>query len=145
MCFSHIQVKLTHVIQKCSTGPQIIFFVKIFQVHSVNNMWSKGMLLCILIVYCNAVVNEETSRFLNENGFGNLEPTFLDEEIEVRQIPRMPDNLLDDLQVKLTHVFKYSQMFNMTSDYIFCEVFPSSLSQQYVVKGDATLHSHRLL
>ena len=27
MCFSHIQVKLTHVIQKCSTGPQIIFFV----------------------------------------------------------------------------------------------------------------------
>ena len=41
------------------------------------------MLLCILIVYCNAVVNEETSRFLNENGFGNLEPTFLVEEIEV--------------------------------------------------------------
>ena len=33
MCFSHIQVKLTHVIQKCSTGPQIIFFVKFFQVH----------------------------------------------------------------------------------------------------------------
>ena len=76
MCFSHIQVKLTHVIQKCSTGPQIIFFVKIFQVHSVNNMWSKGMLLCILIVYCNAVVNEETSRFLNENGFGNLNQHF---------------------------------------------------------------------
>ena len=100
MCFSHIQVKLTHVIQKCSTGPQIIFFVKFFQVHSVNNMWSKGMLLCILIVYCNAVVNEETSRFLNENGFGNLEPTFLDEEIEVRQIPRMPDNLLVDLGVR---------------------------------------------
>ena len=88
---SQIEVKLTH-----STGPQIIFFVKFFQVHSVNIMWSKGMLLCILIVYCNAVVNEETSRFLNENGFGNLEPTFLDKEIEVRQIPRMPDNLLVD-------------------------------------------------
>ena len=29
MCFSHIQVKLTHVIQKCSTGPQIIYFVKV--------------------------------------------------------------------------------------------------------------------
>ena len=52
---------------------------------------------------------------------------------------------LSQIQVKLTHVFKYSQMFNMTSDYIFCEVFPSSLSQQYVVKGDATLHSDRLL
>ena len=62
-------------------------------------MWSKGMLLCILIVYCNAVV-EETSRFLNENGFGNLEPTFLVEEIEVRQIPRMPDNLLVALGVR---------------------------------------------
>ena len=92
---SQIEVKLTH-----STGPQIIFFVKFFQVHSVNNMWSKGMLLCILIVYCNAVANEETSRFLKENGFGNLEPTFLVEEIEVRQIPRMPDNLLVALGVR---------------------------------------------
>ena len=63
-------------------------------------MWSKGMLLCILIVYCNAVVNKETSRFLNENGFGNLEPTFLVEEIEVPQIPRMPDNLLVALGVR---------------------------------------------
>ena len=70
MCFSHIQVKLTHVIQKCSTGPQIIFFVT------------------------------DSSE---------------------------------------------ANSFNWTSDYIFCEVFPSSLSQQYVVKGDATLHSHRLL
>ena len=57
------------------------------------------MLLCILIVYCNAVV-EETSRFLNENGFGNLEPTCLVEVIEVRQIPRMPDNLLVALGVR---------------------------------------------
>ena len=87
-------------ILKCSTGPQIICFVKFCQVHSVNNMWSTGMLLCILIIYCNAVVNEETSRFLSENGFGNLEPTFLDEEIEVRQIPRLPDNLLVELGVR---------------------------------------------
>ena len=63
-------------------------------------MYSTGMLLWLLVTVCSAVVNEETSRFLNGNGFENLEPRFLDEEIEVRHIPGLPDNLLVDLGVR---------------------------------------------
>ena len=42
----------------------------------------------------------EISKFLNENGFGNLEPRFVDQEVEVRQIPAMPDHLLVELGVR---------------------------------------------
>ena len=52
---------------------------------------------------------------------------------------------LSQIQVNLTHVLRYSQMFNWSSDYMFCQVLPSSLSQQYVVNGNATLHSDHLL
>ena len=59
-------------------------------------MYSKGMLLYFLFMRCYAVSNE-TSRFLNENSFGNLEPRFVDQEVEVRQIPAIPDHLLIEL------------------------------------------------
>ena len=57
------------------------------------------MLLCFLFIGCYAVSNE-ISRFLNENGFGNLKPRFVDQEVEVRQIPAMPDHLLVELGVR---------------------------------------------
>ena len=57
------------------------------------------MLLCFLFIGCYAVSNE-ISRFLNENGFGNLEPRFVDQEVEVQQIPAMPDHLLVELGVR---------------------------------------------
>ena len=62
-------------------------------------MYSTGMLLCILVIGCSAISNE-TSRFLSGNGLGNLEPTFVDQEIEVRQIPALPDHLLVELGVR---------------------------------------------
>ena len=62
-------------------------------------MYSTGMLLSILVIGCSAISNE-TSRFLSGNGLGNLEPTFVDQEIEVRQIPALPDHLLVELGVR---------------------------------------------
>ena len=56
-------------------------------------------MLSILFIECYAVSNE-ISRFLNENGFGNLKPRFVDQEVEVRQIPAMPDHLLVELGVR---------------------------------------------
>ena len=44
---------------------------------------STGMLLCFLFIGCYAVSNE-ISRFLNENGFGNLGPRFVDQEVYYR-------------------------------------------------------------
>ena len=58
-----------------------------------------GMLLCFLFIRCFDVSNE-ISRLLNENGFGNLKPRFVDQEVEVRQIPAMPDHLLVELGVR---------------------------------------------
>ena len=63
-------------------------------------MFSTGILLCLLVIDCKAVANEELSRFLSGNGLTNLEPTFQDQEIEVRQIPGLTDNLLVDLGVR---------------------------------------------
>ena len=63
-------------------------------------MFSTGIVLCLLVVGCKAVADNEMSRFLNGNGLTNLEPTFLDQEIEVRQIPGLSDHLLVDLGVR---------------------------------------------
>ena len=50
MCFSHIQVKLTHVIQKCSTGPQFIFLsqiqVKLTHVFKNSQMFNYNYSFC---------------------------------------------------------------------------------------------------
>ena len=47
------------------------------------------LLLVILVVSCHAAF-EETSRFLTDNGFGHVSQQFVEEEIEVRQIPSLP-------------------------------------------------------
>ena len=52
------------------------------------------LLLVILVVSCHAAF-EETSRFLTDNGFGHVR-----DEIEVRQIPSLPDQVLADLGVR---------------------------------------------
>ena len=57
------------------------------------------LLLVILVVSCHAAF-EETSRFLTDNGFGHVSQQFVEEEIEVRQIPSLPDQVLADLGVR---------------------------------------------
>ena len=52
------------------------------------------LLLVLLVVSCHAAF-EETSRFLTDNGFGHVR-----DEIEVRQIPSLPDQVLADLGVR---------------------------------------------
>ena len=49
-----------------------------------------------MFIGCYAVLNE-ISIFLNENGFRNLGPRFVDQEVEVQQIPAMADHLLVEL------------------------------------------------
>ena len=55
------------------------------------------LLLMILLDSCNAAHNE-TSRFLNDNSFGHVSQRF--EDIEVKQIPSLPDQVLVDLGVR---------------------------------------------
>ena len=55
--------------------------------------------ILLFFLGCNAAANE-TSRFLIGNGFEHLEPTFVEQEIEVRQISSLPDHLLIDLGVR---------------------------------------------
>ena len=57
------------------------------------------LLLVILVVSCHAAF-EETSRFLTDNGFGHVSQQFVEEEIEVRQIPSLPDPVLAVLGVR---------------------------------------------
>ena len=57
------------------------------------------LLLVILVVSCHAAF-EETSRFLTDNGFGHVSQQFVEEEIEVRQIPSLPDQVCADLGVR---------------------------------------------
>ena len=57
------------------------------------------LLLVIHVVSCHAAF-EETSRFLTDNGFGHVSQQFVEEEIEVRQIPSLPDQVLADLGVR---------------------------------------------
>merc|ERR1719422_2146215 len=54
------------------------------------------LLLMILLDSCNAAHNE-TSRFLTDNSFGHVSQRF--EDIEVKQIPSLPDQVLVDLGV----------------------------------------------
>ena len=42
----------------------------------------------------------QDSRFLTDNGFGHVSQQFVEEEIEVRQIPSLPDQVLADLGVR---------------------------------------------
>ena len=56
------------------------------------------MLLFLLVIGCNAA--NETSRFLSGNGFEHLVSFFSDQEIEVRQIPALPDQDLNALGVR---------------------------------------------
>ena len=48
---------------------------------------------------CHAAFNE-TSRFLAENGFSHVSEQFVLEELEVRQIIGLPDEILAALGVK---------------------------------------------
>ena len=57
-------------------------------------MYLSGMLLFLLVIGC------ETSRFLSGNGFEHLVALFSDQEIEVRQIPALPDQDLNALGVR---------------------------------------------
>ena len=61
-------------------------------------MYLSGMLLFLLVIGCNAA--NETSRFLSGNGFEHLVELFSDQEIEVRQIPALPDQDLNALWVR---------------------------------------------
>ena len=47
---------------------------------------------------CIAAYNE-TSRVLTEDGFGHVSEQFVEEEIGVRQIPALPDQVLVNLQI----------------------------------------------
>ena len=57
------------------------------------------LLLVILVVSCHAAF-EETSRFLTDNGFGHVSQQFVEEEIEVCQIPSLTDQVRADLGVR---------------------------------------------
>ena len=48
---------------------------------------------------CHAAYNE-TSKFLAENGFGHVSEQFVREEIEVRQIAGLPDEILVAMGVR---------------------------------------------
>ena len=61
-------------------------------------MYLSGMLLFLLVIGCNAA--NETSKFLSGNGFEHLVAFFSDQEIEVRQIPALPDQDLNALGVR---------------------------------------------
>ena len=63
-------------------------------------MYQTSMPLFLLVIGYNVAANE-TSRFLSGNGFEHLEPTFADQEIEVRQISSLPNQLLIDLGARL--------------------------------------------
>lgn len=58
------------------------------------------VILTLLVLGSLAVDDQDLSKFLDQNGFTDLTPEFVHQEIEVRQIPRMPDNLLVDLGVR---------------------------------------------
>ena len=60
--------------------------------------WSNSVVE-FLVVSCHAAF-EETSRFLTDNGLGHVSQQFVEEEIEVRQIPSLPDQVLADLGVR---------------------------------------------
>ena len=53
----------------------------------------------VLIIGCNAV-GDEISRFLEEHGMRNLTTNFVNQEVEVKQIPTMPDHDLLTLGVR---------------------------------------------
>ena len=57
------------------------------------------LFFALLVVSCHAAYNE-TSRFLAENGFGHVSEQFVLEEIEVRQIAGLPDEILVALGVR---------------------------------------------
>ena len=61
-------------------------------------MYLSGMLLFLLVIGCNAA--NETSGFLSGNEFEHLVELFSDQEIEVRQIPALPDQDLNALGVR---------------------------------------------
>ena len=56
------------------------------------------LFFALLAVSCHAAF--ETSRFLAENGFGHVSEQFVLEEIEVRQIAGLPDEILVALGVR---------------------------------------------
>ena len=57
------------------------------------------LFFALLVVSCHAAFNE-TSRFLAENGFSHVSEQFVLEELEVRQIVGLPDEILAALGVK---------------------------------------------
>ena len=79
--------------KKCSTGPQFIYFVKVL-FNSLSQHYVFNGNATVLFVY------RVLCCFENENGFGNLEPRFVDQEVEVQQIPAVPDHLLVELSVR---------------------------------------------
>ena len=62
-------------------------------------MYKQSYLFFALLVSCHAAYNE-TSKFLAENGFGHVSEQFVREEIEVRQIAGLPDEILVALGVR---------------------------------------------
>ena len=62
-------------------------------------MYKQSYLFFALPVSCHAAYNE-TSKFLAENGFGHVSEQFVREEIEVRQIAGLPDEILVALGVR---------------------------------------------
>ena len=62
-------------------------------------MYKQSYLFFAILVNCHAAYNE-TSKFLAENGFGHVSEQFVCEEIEVRQIAGLPDEILVALGVR---------------------------------------------
>ena len=66
--------------------------------HSVNIMYYYYQLLFLFLVSGYAI--DDVARFLHDQGLDHLSPNFLAEEIEVCQIPSMPDPFLLELGVR---------------------------------------------
>ena len=62
-------------------------------------MYYYYQLLFLFLVSGYAI--DDVARFLHDQGLDHLSPNFLAEEIEVRQIPSMPDPFLLELGVRL--------------------------------------------
>ena len=78
-----------------------------------------------LLVSCHAAYNE-TSKFLAENGFGHVSEQFVCEEIEVRQIAGLPDEILVALGVRT--VGARLRLRSLASQWVQSQVISNSMS-----------------
>ena len=84
-------------------------------------MYKQSYLFFALLVSCHTAYNE-TSKFLAENGFGHVSEQFVCEEIEVRQIAGLPDEILVALGVRLRTVGARLRLRSLTSQWVQSQV-----------------------